>query len=109
MTAMSASSLASELSKQFYRTGPLPKVKIPGASAPLAPENVEPTDGNTDAEADTQVVPSYVRLKKQDAFADAVRQKERWYFKILEQEELAKKWMDEAGLPDTPQIQALIT
>jgi hypothetical protein len=107
MTVMSAPSLASKLSKQFYRTGPLPRVEIPGVSAP--PEHVGPTDGNTDAEADTQSGVPYVRLRKQDAFADAVRQKERWYFKILEQKELAKKWMDEAGLPDTPQVQALIT
>jgi hypothetical protein len=42
------------------------------------------------------------------AFADAVRRKEQWYFKIIDQDDLAKKWTKEARLPEHPHVNALI-
>jgi hypothetical protein len=90
MAETSTVSLVEALRKQFYRTGPLPEVYIPGARRPTKSDHAE-------------------QQHRLSAFADAVRNKERWYFKILKQSELAQKWRLEAGLEDKPEVQALIT
>jgi hypothetical protein len=90
MTETSTVSLVEELRKQFYRTGPLPEVHIPGVRR----------------SSKSDLAKQQHRLS---TFADAVRNKERWYFKILKQSELAQKWRLEAGLEDKPEVQALIT
>jgi hypothetical protein len=71
---------------KFFRVGDPPLVIIPGR------EDVIP---GPDAE----------HLK---AFAQAVREKECWYRKVLEQKGLVEKWVAEAQLPEHPDVLGLV-
>jgi hypothetical protein len=71
---------------KFFRIGDPPPVIIPGR------DDVAP---GPDAE----------QLK---AFAQAVREKECWYRKILEQKGLVEKWVAEAQLPEHPDVLGLV-
>lgn len=91
MAETSIVSLVEQLRRQVYRTGPLPEVQIPGAPRPPKSNH------------------AVQQQHLLNAFADAVRKKEKWYFKILKQSDLARKWTTEAGLEDSPEVEALIT
>jgi hypothetical protein len=54
------------------------------------------------------------RLKEQrqraqlDVFAQAVRNKKHWFFKILDERDLSKKWATESQLDEAPDLDALV-
>jgi hypothetical protein len=48
------------------------------------------------------------RREQLAAFADAVRRKERWYFKALDARDLTRKWAEEAQLDAGDDLDACI-
>jgi hypothetical protein len=78
---------------KLFRTG--------GVAAILHP------DGPDDHE-DAEVASTIISPEELQAFAGAIRDKEEWYAKILDQKDLAKKWAEEAQLHDHPDLDALI-
>jgi hypothetical protein len=102
-------SLTAELRQKFYRTGPLPEVHIPGAFEARLAAYYDAMGYKPDDEDIPPMEEYEERIRERlNLFADMIRQKERWYFKILEQENLAQKWMEEIDLVES-EARALIT
>jgi hypothetical protein len=85
---------SSPVSHKFFRVGDVTAGRVPKQSV---------VDDDGSAVEDTIVDSQYLA-----AFGDAVRGKEGWYTKILEQRNLAAKWVEEAQLPDDPLVHGLI-
>jgi hypothetical protein len=103
-------SLTVEPRQKLYRTGPLPEVHIPGAFEARIAEYRGATGYDSDNAEGAQPMEEWFEFirSRLNTFADTIRKKERWYFKILEQEDLAQKWMEEADLLES-EAKALIT